>query len=200
MTSVVQVLPVLIALTRVLANMDHAVVAAVVPVTVTSSSSGLGNRVGRTELASRRTIIVVLPDPTVVVVSGFAIHKVVVGIARVGINGVSSFKNYYWLSMGNNNGYRGLFRAKETITESGIAIVATRGFAVLTFVGISVIMARVIVQITLVTRHGAGMTVVPIGGASYQNISFILGGYDVTLDRARGTRLVPVSIAVSISV
>lgn len=148
---------VLLALSRASANIDHAVVAAVVPVTVTPSSTGLGNRVGRANLASKMTVtvIVVVPGPTVVVVSRVAIYEVVVGIARV--NGASRF------------------------------------------VGTSVMMARVIVQITLITRDTAGM-VVPVGGTSYHKVSFILGGNDVTLDRGRGTRLVPISIAVSVSV
>ena len=183
---------VLLALSRASANIDHAVVAAVVPVTVTPSSTGLGNRVGRANLASKMTVtvIVVVPGPTVVVVSRVAIYEVVVGIARV--NGASSFINYYRLSIGNDDGYRGLLRA-------GIAVVATVGFAVLTFVGTSVMMARVIVQITLITRDTAGM-VVPIGGTSYHKVSLTLLGNDVTLDRGRGTRLVPISIAVSVSV
>jgi hypothetical protein len=173
------VMGVVFVLARLLADVNHAIIAAIVLVIATTG--GLGDGITRAQFTPEPTIVVILAHATVVIVGGFAVNlravdDLVVGLARLHVDGTSGFLNDYRLIPRNDNGV-------------GPGTTRIIGLTVLTFV---VVPFGAVVDLPVIPRQHGG--VVAIGGATDDELSLAGVGIFAAIEE------VAITIAISIFV
>jgi hypothetical protein len=208
MATVMRVFRVIVAASCFLADVDHAVIAAVILVAITAATTRLGDGVAWAELTAASTLSVV-PITTVVVAVGISLgigaaHQIVVCLAGIHID-VSGFMNNYWLLANDHRCRRR--RSLQVVHGPGVVTV-DGGLGVLTFVVISfvvpVVAAVIVVDLALALAADdqlaiAGVRIIAAHHELPGALPIVVRGNDVTLDGDL-TRIIPITVAITFSV
>lgn len=155
---------VIVVFTGLFANIDHAIITAVVLVVPTTT--GLRDGVARTKLAAEATVIIIFADPAMIVVSRLpfylgAVDNLVVGFTGVNDEGPSRYINR-------------VSQIYSTYTRTLVRTIIVVSF------GAVVVRARVIVDLSLVTLHHDGFF--SLGRAADYQFSITGDGVFATVD------------------